>query len=50
MFGRQRLKWLATSKIIFTETSLHLPDKEIPYDEIFYRKSDTIILQARTAS
>ena len=49
LFGRQRLKWPAVSKIIFTETSLHLPDKEIPYEEIFYRKSDTIVLQARTA-
>jgi len=49
MFGRQRLKWPADSKIIFTETCLHLPDKEIPYEEIFYRKTDTIVLQARTA-
>jgi leader peptidase (prepilin peptidase)/N-methyltransferase len=49
MFGRQRLKWTALSRIIFTETSLHLPDKEIPYEDIFYRKSDTIFLQARTA-
>jgi len=49
MFGRQRLKWPVLSKIIFTETCLHLPDKEIPYEEIFYRKSDTIVLQARTA-
>jgi leader peptidase (prepilin peptidase)/N-methyltransferase len=49
MFGRQRLKWPVASKIIFTETCLHLPDKEIPYEEIFYRKSDTIVLQAHTA-
>jgi leader peptidase (prepilin peptidase)/N-methyltransferase len=49
MFGRQRLKWPVASKIIFTETCLHLPDKDIPYEEIFYRKSDTIVLQARTA-
>src|ERR1039457_6101749 len=49
LFGRQRLNWPAASKIIFTETCLHLPDKEIPYEEIFYRKSDTIVLQARTA-
>jgi leader peptidase (prepilin peptidase)/N-methyltransferase len=27
---------------------VHLPDKEIPYEELFYRKSDVIILQART--
>ena len=49
LFGRQRLKWPGVSKIVFTETCLHLPDREISYDEIFYRKSDTIVLQARTA-
>ena len=49
LFGRQRLKWPGVSKIVFTETCLHLPDKEISYEEIFYRKSDTIVLQARTA-
>ena len=27
---------------------MHLPDKEIPYEELFYRKSDAIVLQART--
>ena len=49
MFGRQRVKWPAAAKIIFTETALLLPDREILYEEIFYRKSDTIVLQARTA-
>ena len=49
LFGRQRLKLPTASKVIFTETCLHLPDKEICYEEIFYRKSDTIVLQARTA-
>jgi leader peptidase (prepilin peptidase)/N-methyltransferase len=49
LFGRQKLKLPAASKIIFTETCLLLPDREISYEEIFYRKSDTIILQARTA-
>ncbi len=49
MFGRQRFKWPGGARIIFTETCLHLPDKEIAYEEIFYRKTDTIVLQARTA-
>ncbi len=35
-------------KIIFTETTVHLPDKEIPYEELFYRPSDVITLHART--
>jgi len=48
LFGRLRLKLPAASKIIFTETCLHLPDQEISYEEIFYRKSDAIVLRART--
>jgi leader peptidase (prepilin peptidase) / N-methyltransferase len=48
LFGRQKLKLPPDAKIIFTETMLYLPDKEIPYDELFYRKSDAIVLQART--
>ncbi len=48
LFGRQRLKLPAETKIVFTETALCLPDKEIPYEELFYRKSDAIVLHART--
>jgi leader peptidase (prepilin peptidase)/N-methyltransferase len=48
LFGRQRLKFPTEAKVIFSETHVHLPDKEIAYDEIFYRKSDVIIFQART--
>ena len=48
LFGRQKLTFPTEGKIIFSETSVLLPDKEIPFDEIFYRKSDTIKLRART--
>jgi len=48
LFGRQKLTVPAEGKIIFTETSILLPDREIPFEEIFYRKSDTIKLRART--
>ena len=48
LFGRQRVKLPVDAKIIFTETSVHLPGKEIPYEELFYRKSDVIALRART--
>jgi len=47
LFGRQRLKIAPGAKIYFTETALCLPDQEIPWEEIFYRKSDKIILLAR---
>ena len=48
LFGRQKVKLDGEAKIIFTETALCLPGQEIPYEEIFYRKSDTIVLEART--
>ncbi len=48
LFGRQRLKLPADTKIVFTETSVLLHDREIPYDELFYRQSDVIALHART--
>ena len=48
LFGRQRLKLPLDTKIVFSETSVHLPDREIPYDELFYRQSDVIALRART--
>jgi len=48
LFGRQRVKLNGDTKIVFTETALCLPNQEIPYEEIFYRKSDTVVLEART--
>ena len=48
VFGRQRVKLPLDTKIVFTETAVHLPDREIPYEELFYRKSDVIVLRART--
>lgn len=48
LFGRQRLALPAETRIVFTETSVVLPDKEIPYEDLFYRASDVVILHART--
>jgi leader peptidase (prepilin peptidase)/N-methyltransferase len=47
MFGRQLFKLEPGAKIIFTETTLCLGEREIPYEEIFYRRSDTIRFTAR---
>ena len=47
LFGRQKMKLPGASKVIFTETTLCLPGEEIPYEEIFYRKSDAIVLDAQ---
>lgn len=47
LFGRQKLKLPAETTIVFTESALCLPDKEIPYEDIFYRQSDTVAFRAR---
>jgi leader peptidase (prepilin peptidase) / N-methyltransferase len=47
-FGKEKVQLAGESRIVFTESSLQLPDKELRYDEIFYRKSDMIQLHART--
>jgi len=46
-FGRQRIVLSGDANIAFTDTALVLPDKEIPYEELFYRKSDAIEIRAR---
>jgi leader peptidase (prepilin peptidase) / N-methyltransferase len=48
LFGRQRFKFPGDTKIIFAETSLHFLKKEIPYEELFFRKSDTIVAVAKS--
>ena len=48
-FGRQRLALCGETKIVFTDTALVLPEHEISYAELFYRQTDAITLQARTA-
>jgi leader peptidase (prepilin peptidase)/N-methyltransferase len=48
LFGRQKISLPGETRIIFSETALHLPDREIPYEELFYRKSDVISMHART--
>jgi leader peptidase (prepilin peptidase) / N-methyltransferase len=48
LFGRHKMKLPSETKIIFSETHLYFADKQIPYEDLFYRKSDIIVLQART--
>jgi leader peptidase (prepilin peptidase) / N-methyltransferase len=47
LFGRHKIELAPDSKIVFTEDGLVLPEEEIPYEDIFYRKSDTIVLEAK---
>lgn len=48
MFGRQKLKLEGETRIVFSESAVVLPDKTIPYEDLFYRQSDMIRLKART--
>ena len=49
LFGRQRIEIPETAKIIFSENGIYLGDgQEIPYEELFYRKTDVVTLRART--
>jgi leader peptidase (prepilin peptidase) / N-methyltransferase len=48
LFGRQKLALSGDTKIVFGEFSLQLPDRDILYEELFYRPSDAIALHART--
>ena len=45
--GRHRIAIPPDTRVIFTETAIVLPEGEIPYEEVFYRKSDAIVMQAR---
>ncbi len=47
LFGRQKLTLPPDSRIVFGESALHLPDQEVPYEDLFYRDSDALIVQAQ---
>ena len=48
LFGRQRVKLPAGTRIVFGDSAVHLPGREIPYEDLFYRKTDVVVLQAET--
>jgi len=48
LFGRYKITLPAPATVVFSETALCLPGKELPFEDIFYRQSDTIIIQATT--
>jgi len=48
LFGRQRIEVPESGKVIFSETGVYVGDEEIPYEELFYRRSDVITLHAET--
>ena len=48
LFGRQLIELPTDTRIVFTETGVVLPDQEIPFEDLFYRKSDVITLEAKS--
>ena len=48
MFGRQPVDLPPDTRITFGETSLRYADKEVPYEEIFYRRFDTVSVSAKS--
>ena len=48
LFGRQKVALSPDTKIVFTESHLILPEEQVPYEELFYRKSDVIAVNAKT--
>ncbi len=46
LFGRQKIDLPAGSRIVFTETGVVLPDREVPFEEMFYRPSDAVTIEA----
>lgn len=47
LFGRERIQLEPGTRVILHEDGIRLPDREIPFAEVFYRKSDTIRLVGR---
>src|SRR6266568_5053791 len=46
LFGKQRFDLPSNTTVVLSQTSLTLPERDIPYEEIFYRLSDQIEIEA----
>ena len=46
LFGQQRIELPDASVITFTENELLLPTGPVSYEELFYRRSDTVVFHA----
>jgi leader peptidase (prepilin peptidase) / N-methyltransferase len=47
LLGKHRVELKPDTRVVFTETALVLPERTIPYDELFYRKTDMITFEAK---
>lgn len=46
LFGKRKVSLPPATRIVFGETALKLPDQDIPYEELYYRQTDCIEVQA----
>src|SRR5581483_6723186 len=46
LFGRYKIKLPERARVYFGESSLSLPEEEVPYEELFYRRSDAVVFEA----
>ena len=46
LIGRYRIHFEPGARIYFTESSLKLPEEDLLWENIFYRKSDEVLLEA----
>lgn len=46
MFGRRQIELKAGSKVVFTDTGIRMPGEDVPFEDVFYRETDTIHVQA----
>lgn len=46
-FGRFRVDLGPQGRVLFHETGIRTPDSDLPYEELFYRKSDAVVCKAR---
>jgi leader peptidase (prepilin peptidase)/N-methyltransferase len=46
MFGSMKVEFSDCTLLVFTESNLILPEEAVPYEELFYRKTDQITLMA----
>ena len=47
MFGRQKVELEPDSVVVFHEAGVVLPSETVPYEELFYRRSDAVTFQAK---
>ena len=47
LFGRQKIDFEAETEVVFLEDGILIGEEKTPFEELFYRDSDTIQLKAR---